>query len=84
MGQSCLQKSQNMVLFMMETAHTSSQKLINYYRSKEGYEYKARSSSDFDYEREILLEEDDDDFQAFDYEEQNDLIVVAHRAKISS
>ncbi|CDW89755.1 UNKNOWN [Stylonychia lemnae] len=84
MGQSCLQKSQSLLLSMMETAHSSSQKLLSYYSKKEGYQNKTNGNNDFDYEREILLEEDDDDFQAFDYEEQNELIVIAHKAKINS
>ena len=73
-----------MVLKMMETAHNSSSRLINYYIRKDGFEGKIRNPSDFDYEHEILLEEDDDDFQAFDFDDSSDLIVVSHRAKISS
>ncbi len=58
-----------MVLVMMTFAHESSQKVFFYYRRKEGYEYKNAQNNDYDYEREILLEEDIDDFQAFDYED---------------
>lgn len=58
-----------MVLIMMESAHTNSQKVLNYYHKKEGYDYKTSAYSDYDYEKEILLEEDADDLQAFDYEE---------------
>jgi len=73
-----------MVLTMMETAHNSSQRLLNYYIRKDGYESKSRAPSDFDYEHEILLEEDDDDFQAFDYEDSTDIIVISHKAKLNS
>jgi len=40
-----------------------------YYRRKEGYDYKNTAANDYDYEREILLEEDADDYHAFDYED---------------
>ena len=56
-----------MVLVMMSVAHDSTEKIIFYYRRKEGYEHKG--GNDYDYEREILLEEDADDFHAFDYED---------------
>ena len=59
-----------MVLVLMDTAHNGSLSVLNYYKSKkDGYQYKNASHNDFDYEKEILLEEDDDDVHAFDYEE---------------
>jgi len=58
-----------MVLVMMSVAHESTEKIIFYYRRKEGYDYKGASSNDYDYEKEILLEEDADDFHAFDYDD---------------
>lgn len=69
MGQSCLQKSRDMVLVMMTIAHNNTQKILFYYRKKEGYEYKSAPANDYEYEREILLEEDADDYHAFDYED---------------
>jgi hypothetical protein len=58
-----------MVLVMMSAAHNSSQKVIHMYRGKGDFSYKSAPMSDYDYEKEILLEEDADDYHAFDYED---------------
>ena len=50
---------------MMEKAQEGSQKLIKMYHDKRGnYQYKQLGRLD------LHIEEDDDDFNAFDYEDQ--------------
>ncbi len=70
-----------MVLVMMTYAHQNTEKVFYYYRRrKEGYEYKNAPTYDQDYEREILLEEDADDFHAFDYDDLP--TIVSQRSKV--
>ena len=67
-----MSKSRDMVLTLMSAAHVNTARILNYYKAKkEGYEYKSAhiNDNDFDYERDILLDEDADDLNAFDYEE---------------
>lgn len=61
-----------MFLTMISSAHSNTSRVLSYYKAKkEGYDYKSAHANDddFDYERDILLDEDADDFNAFDYEE---------------
>lgn len=68
-----MSKSRDMFLTLISSAHTNTSRVLNYYRMKKyDCEYKPAPSNDnedFDYERDILLDEDADDFNAFDYEE---------------
>lgn len=58
-----------MVLYMMYTAHSGSTGVLQYYR---GDKYKKGEYGEcYDYEKVILLEEDADDYNAFDYEDQS-------------
>jgi hypothetical protein len=47
--------------------HDNSYRLFTYYRKKGDYSYRSAPLREVDYEKEILLEEDEDD-DAFDYE----------------
>ena len=59
-----------MLLYIMETAHEGSQKLFEKYRgNKKDNGYRQTQRQDFDYEKDILLDEDVDDYNAFDYED---------------
>lgn len=56
-----------MVVTILVKAHDKSYRLYNYYRDKGVYGYKSAPLQDKDYENAILLEEDEDDNEAFDY-----------------
>lgn len=72
MGQVCMQKSKDMVLYLMYQAHSGSTGLLQYYviNGKNGKKDSKGTSDHSDYEKIILLEEDADDYNAFDYEDQ--------------
>lgn len=67
MGQQCLQKSKDMLSSLLITAHTQSQKLYHSIQKRREYSYRSAPLNEHEYENDILLEEDDDN--AFDYEE---------------
>ena len=59
-----------MVVTMVVEAHDRSYKLYQYYKKKSEYSYRSAPLNDQDYEKEILLEEDEDGCDdRFDYEE---------------
>lgn len=68
-----MHKTQSMLLHMMYTAHSGSTGLLKYYAPGGGEkgkkDYGSTSAEYYDYEKVILLEEDADDFNAFDYED---------------
>ena len=62
-----------MMLYMMYTAHNGSSGILKYYApgSDKGKKDYGGASDFYDYDKVILLEEDADDYNAFDYEDQS-------------